>query len=169
MLIAIDLGKLKSGVAAFNHAGVLVGAATVTISKDGTAETMANAIMEWSRRFCGTTFYVEKPQKYRGARVKHDDLEALLDVLHLLCEKVGPGLTTVLPHAWKASVPKPIHHARVLRVLGIREQIHWHGIGHDGRDAVGLGLFYLGRVARGGVPTLTSHRYTTIPIVPMEG
>jgi hypothetical protein len=51
----------------------------------------------------------------------------------------------VTPAEWKGSVPKDICHSRIEDVLGPDEKMPEN---HNARDAVGIGLFELGRYKR---------------------
>lgn len=61
------------------------------------------------------------------------------------------ALQAYLPADWKKQVPKQIHNLRVQKRLTPEEQLvlnnHKHGQDHNIIDAVGLGLFFLGRGA----------------------
>lgn len=153
MLVSIDLGKEHCGVALFaSDTGTLIKARTVT-----SPLRIAAAVVAWAEQHGEPSIYVvEKPQNYRHARVKHEDLQALQDVLLDIETLVDVPVVTYLPHEWKANVPKDVHHQRVFRYLDLAEQAHWHGLDHNARDAVALGLFRLDRVWRGGVRTLSS-------------
>ena len=57
----------------------------------------------------------------------------------------------VRPSQWKGSVPKPIHNKRVLGALTAREMaLLPNALKHDTIDAVGIGLWHVGRMGRGG-------------------
>lgn len=104
---------------------------------------------------------LEKPRRYDRFSVAHKDLDGL-DVKLAGCRRLargrGDSLEDVRPMEWKANVPKHIHHARLLRVLGKAEASMLGGTpgaamnyDHDVYDAVGIGLTKLDRVGRGGV------------------
>lgn len=155
MLISIDLGKRHCGVAAFtSDKGKLYSAHTVKCDPV-IPMAMAAAVVVWAEQQGEPSIYVvEKPQLYRSDRVKHGDLDELLDVLKDIEALVDVPVVTYSPHEWKATVPKDIHHKRILRSLDLAEQTHWHGLDHNGRDAVALGLFRLDRTGRGGLSPL---------------
>lgn len=62
-------------------------------------------------------------------------------------------LTLYLPSEWKAQVPKNICRQRIEAELSAEEKecIHKGGPMHDIYDAIGIGLFHLGRLGRGMV------------------
>lgn len=106
-----------------------------------------------------------------GGRVRTNDAEVvfvevpdrvepgipLLDIL--LCarragelgERHGGDATVeyVNASAWKGSVPKKIHNSRVLALLSASERAILSSKDHNMIDAVGLGLWALGRMGRG--------------------
>jgi hypothetical protein len=113
---------------------------------------------------------IEVPQVYRGPKAQStpNDLlvtsyragrlaqAALGDAIH----RDRAEIETVLPNAWKGTIPKPVHHKRVLSVLssweleilGIITPPNKNGKWQpDMLDAVGLGLWRLKRLGRGGV------------------
>ena len=147
ILAAVDPGARKCGVAVFNDRR-LIAASTVLSNEPAMAKTVAGYIRKYGEP---VQLIAEDPQHYRLARVKHKDLDRLKAVLVELDNLVGP-LVLIPPHAWKANVPKNIHHARVMRALRPSELELWTPLGHDGRDAVALGLFALARTFRGGTP-----------------
>lgn len=94
----------------------------------------------------------------RGSRVPPQDLIDVQTVGVLTAARVG-NLYLLHPSAWKGSVPKEIHHPRIRSVLSPGEaQVLDLGLANSGShakevlDAVGLGLYYLGRTNRGGGP-----------------
>ena len=89
----------------------------------------------------------EWPMKYDHARVKHKDIGTLQEVGYAF----GPWDEKYLPGQWKGNVPKKPHHKRILRVLDDEELGNMADSNHDTLDAVGIGLFALGRTKRGGV------------------
>lgn len=102
---------------------------------------------------------VEEPQRYDTRRAAHSDLDGLDVQVGVLRRGRGPRetLTMTRPHGWKGNVPKAVHHARLIDVVGAR----WRGVvdpdadayDNDAADAVGLLLWACGVVGRGGVLT----------------
>lgn len=79
----------------------------------------------------------------------------LADIL-LLARRAGglgyrfsPGPEFVGASLWKGSVPKKIHNSRVLALLSDSERAILPSRDHNMIDAVGLGLWALGRMRRG--------------------
>ena len=69
---------------------------------------------------------------------------------------LGIAAELVRPSEWKGSVPKKIHQPRICRELDAQELellgdvlcLHSQSKGHNVVDAVGIGLFHLGRLPR---------------------
>ena len=163
-LVAIDLGKIKAGVAVFDEQGALLGARTVRIEAKTDVyvpEDMAVAMVEAARGLGGVErmqFIVEKPQKYKDKRNRHKDLDDLLAVekmLRLACRRAKVPFKALRPAAWKGQVPKHIHATRI-RALLTEEEGKKMPEEHDAVDAVGIGLFVLKRAGLGGVPIAAS-------------
>ncbi len=98
---------------------------------------------------------IELPQVYRGSKVNPNDLVTLavkVGELKYHAESTGHVVTLVWPHDWKGSTPKKIHNNRVIKRLRVDE---WAVVEraecsdskrHNVLDAVGLGLWKLGRM-----------------------
>ncbi len=89
----------------------------------------------------------------------------LIDVQAVGCAVAGllaDSVRLIKPSEWKGTVPKPIHHARLVGVLSAEERAVLGDVaeralrrstrGHDKEvlDAVGIGLYDLGRTNRSG-------------------
>lgn len=61
-------------------------------------------------------------------------------------EELGQRVRTVTPNQWKGSVPKAIHHKRIKARLTSEELALLVGASGDMIDAVGIGLWDLGRL-----------------------
>lgn len=156
-LWAVDLGKRKLGCAVFlvdddPRQGRLLWARTVR-SKARVAGGVALSIEKvlWQHTPVGVDVrkVCEWPRKYRTARIYHKDIDSLLDVGRAL----GPWFARLSPHAWKGNVPKAVHHRRVRAALAVEELSAAPALvpaTHDAWDAIGIGLFALGRTRRGG-------------------
>lgn len=92
----------------------------------------------------------EWPELYANKPRYHADIKRLMKVGLALSKKRKKGWTKrYRPRRWKGNLPKHIHHPRLEAVLASDERFPQ---GHDGRDAVGIGLYHLGRVDSGGRP-----------------
>jgi hypothetical protein len=147
-LVAIDPGKHICGLAVFVD-GVLTYAgepASWHVTNTAVAVLLANGVdtEEW---------VAETPQNYPGQKAKEIDLESLREVLRRIEINGMVKLRRYKPRAWKGQVPKEIHHRRIR--LALREPecriVDALPRTRDAMDAVGLGLFVLGRTKAGGI------------------
>jgi hypothetical protein len=147
--VAIDLGKWKIGLAIFHVEGgygTLKRAATVT--DHGGPECVAGTVADEAPS--NAVWVVEWPQKYKDKRKYHENIDELLEVGKALAKRIQWN-EKYPPRAWKANVPKPAHHSRVARELTAEELgLMPSRKEHDAWDAVGIGLFAVGRLGRGG-------------------
>ncbi len=139
-LIAIDPGH-TTGFAAFQD-GVLTHAGT------GLPDLVPDELV------------VEKPE-YQGRRAPVRDLIEL--TIRAGCAfSAYPGARRILipVSKWKGSINKTVHHGRILKALAEHERAviprvrvtKKNPLGHDNNtlDAIGLGLFALNRMRKGG-------------------
>lgn len=156
-LIAIDPGK-TTGWAAFNEEGTLVGAGVAKKSE----------IWKWGHEkpfgplpsvLYGTgyayTVLVEHPRWYPH---DHTDVNDLIDLAVLVGElrhaysDRGSLVELVWPRTWKGNVEKKITTERILKRLSPAElavvprRPRAKDVDHNCADAVGLGLWKLGRL-----------------------
>lgn len=110
----------------------------------------------------GEIIVIEQPVSYPGSAVDPNDL---IEIAIMGAEVAGrfmrPGgqILHVRPNEWKGTVSKEITAARARAILGPMENTrldewlskHKRGIRHNLLDAVGIGLFALGRAGRGMV------------------
>ncbi len=89
---------------------------------------------------------IERPQIYRNSKAPPNDIITLAIGVGIYVERysASSSITMVLPHDWKGTVPKPIHHARILAQLS-GDELHVLGLTkvpaskrHNMLDAVGL-------------------------------
>ncbi len=162
-LLCVDSGARKAGVAWFQWGtspdqGILVAAATISVKTDA---ELSEAVHAWAEANAkGSNFYsaVEVPKKRPNKRRFHKDLDRLLQFIRD-CEEWLDGWTLRLfPEQWKANVGttlrhggKAPHHRRLRQVLSPEEAQVFDASGVDGKDAVGIGLYSLGRTGRGGI------------------
>lgn len=153
-VVAIDLGKVTSGIAVF-EGGTLTNATEVVALRHDMAGALARLAKDWTTGTydCeGQVWVWERMKKYgaRGARDRAlDDLAALGDVLGRHVRALGGKVVTYTASQWKASVPKSIHHTRILAQLTPDEYKRIEIKGKESLDAIGLGLFNLKRMGRG--------------------
>lgn len=107
----------------------------------------------------GSMFVSEIPQVYRegkSANVSPDDLTNLTGVVGCVIGFLDPvEVKTYVPAEWKGQVPKDIHNKRIKASLSMDEKAILEGVKcpasllHNVVDAIGVGLFELGRM--GGI------------------
>ena len=143
LLVALDPGTRHAGVAIF-RAGALVEATDLRTNRASVLEMLDELWTYLAPVVPSEAVLVsEWPRSYRTRRRAHEDLEGLRAVVR--GAEAAPWATThrVAPSRWKGQVPKPIHHRRIAAALDTRASAIWVGLGPDGRDAVGLGLWAL--------------------------
>lgn len=155
-LCSVDLGKRKVGVALFCDIGVLRAAKTIHTQADTSSWDpiiTADAVFDYVDKEPSldpdipVDWVCEWPAPRKNDRARHHNITALqavgdeLEVRHPVtwAEKYKP-------FEWKRNVDKVLHHSRIAEALSPGELFIWSKLGHDARDAVGIGLFALGRV-----------------------
>ena len=146
-LLAIDPGEC-TGFATFQH-GVFCWAGVTTLT-----ENLA---------FHPDRLVIEIPNAHesKGKTRSKRDPQAII-TLAVACGQwirhiSAPDTVRLFPSQWKGQVPKPVHNARVLACLTPSElkafQFYAGSLAasklHNVIDAIGLGLFNLGRMQRG--------------------
>jgi hypothetical protein len=97
----------------------------------------------------GVDVWVEVPIKYATKRKQHYQIGRLLEVANAF--KAATGGVGVAPSAWKAQIPKSVHKSRILGNLDPGEfRAIVSPADHNTLDAIGIGLWALGRSGRGG-------------------
>jgi hypothetical protein len=147
-LLAIDPGE-STGFAAFRH-GVLSCAWPATIH--------AEPIRELGTIRGYDACVIERPRFYPGqSKVDANDLIVLALRAGILAQAVAATSTRfVAPSDWKGQLPKNVCHVRIRAILspleaGILERDTRKlaaSVAHNVLDAVGIGLFALGRFGR---------------------
>lgn len=150
-LVAMDLGKRKVGVAVFDADGTLTRAATVHSKAKGawtpwrTCDRVAERLLQWGVDVLQADVVCEMP-RLRGMEM-NKDIDSLIRVGGVMPEVLGrPWDEKYAPSEWKKQVEKGLHHRRIRESLTDDEASVWDGQGHDARDAIGIGLFALGRI-----------------------
>jgi hypothetical protein len=158
-LIAIDPGLRVAGAAVFENA-VLTWAGLVRnpVKKERGPEAwmaMAREVEKvvYVKANRNDALVTEYPQVYRGPRQKGDpaDLIELTGVAGAISGVLQAETSRgFLPREWKGATPKTVHNARVLARLTADEKTAIDAtppsLIHNVIDAVGIGLFYLGRL-----------------------
>lgn len=153
-LVSIDPGARKIGVAVFRPDTRLCRVATVSARHDSKAVA---ALLNWLGEVDNLAFVCELPVKYPHKRKFHKDIDRLLAFLRNCPWSWDAQFK---PREWKSSVGtthtrggKLVHHRRLRDALTESELLVMPALGTepDAWDAVGIGLFALGRVTNGGV------------------
>lgn len=160
-LVSIDLGKRKVGIAVFDDLGTLCAAQTVHTQRDTkewdpwiTADAVLDTVTEHIVLAGLTTpfdWVCEWPELREKDRNNHHNITALQQV-GIYIERSQPWRERYRPSEWKRQVAKELHHRRLKECLSEMELDIWTSLGHDARDAVGIGLFAMGRVDSIGRP-----------------
>ena len=173
-LIAIDPGVHCMAVAMFSTTGTLLDARNEVVTPYDKQHAIASLTDLWHtpsvalvnriQRNLGATVDTlvgERQVIYPGAKGLKTNPNDLLDVAMcagsfyggLLEELRVYRVRLVEPAQWKAQVPKDICRARIEKLLSEEERksISRGGEMHNVFDAIGIGLFWLGRAGRGMV------------------
>ena len=153
--LSIDPGLRGCGVSLFNKKQLIKAVyvkSTEQVKRGPEAWlAMAQAILDSLPGVKVTHLVVEVPQVYNQAYWKGDpaDLIELAGVDGAITVAVGATNNYgFLPREWKGQVPKDIHNKRVEAKLSVEELATIEStatVRHNVVDAVGLGLWFLGR------------------------
>lgn len=148
-LLAIDPGKTHFGYAVFSQ-NKLIGCGTQKhSSNEGLALIAVDLAHGLQSTYYGCIVVMEKPENYLRNN-KSKSLEGLVALCNAVHSAVGVH-RFYTPKQWKGQVPKDVHHERLARVLSASELVLWGAVDHNAKDAIGIGLFHLGRTKRGGI------------------
>jgi len=162
-LIAVDPGVKKCAIAVFDDSHLTDAFYVTTTHHDiaaGAAE-MVEQMLAHADDF-QVRVVIERPQIYAGSKAKGNpnDLLDLSFVAGTFNAVMDRASAAYLPAEWKGQVPKLIHHKRLGEFFEENADVYetkvWQRISklkkdHDLRDAVGLGLFHLTLVGKGGI------------------
>ena len=156
-LIAVDPGLRGCGVAVFCARSLSWARYVENPAKSGRGPeawgAMSRAIhtqVQKNGPLPPFTYFFEIPQVYPG--VPETDANDLIDLAGVVGAIVGQEDVHVAwchPRAWKGQVPKRVMNERVKKKLQAEENSNFFSVGaldHNTWDAVGLGLYYLGRL-----------------------
>jgi hypothetical protein len=167
-ILAIDVGKHGLGLALIygdaladaRYSNALGDAGHVLL---GPVEKFAANVNEWSSALGGKidTVLIEQPQAYSGAKQNANpkdiqDLNIVIGALMATCQKQTGGFLLVPPGTWKGQVPGDIMVERIKSKLSPDEVVIFDqgttgtraGLLHNVVDAVGLGLWRVGRIGK---------------------
>lgn len=160
LLFTLDPGLRGCGIAYFGDDGTLLHAKYLKnpVKKGGGPEAWLGFMDELQEQntqgklpLVVQTFVSEYPQVYRAGTSKGDpdDLLQLASVVATFASNiVAKDYLAVRPREWKGTVPKDVHHARVLKALDDHEKLIVEAsappsLRHNVFDAVGIGLWWL--------------------------
>lgn len=162
MILAIDPGVHHHGLALFLDDGRLFRCALMpgpggrrvplAVAAAGLAVRTKNwADAWWGGVVVPARIVAELPQDRGQARVPPADLIALSVVLGWTLGALGEPATLISPSEWKGSTPKAQHQPRIIAALSAEEaaMIPSGALAHNVIDAVGIGLWAVGRISGG--------------------
>lgn len=159
MILAIDPGVHHHGLALFKeqrliHCGLVRGPAgpptrrhvPLAVAAGGLAGRTAEWLDGW-----GARVVAELPQDRGQDRVPPADLIALSVVLGWTLGALAGQATLISPADWKGSTPKAKHQPRIIAALSAEEAalIPSGALAHNVIDAIGIGLWAVGRISGG--------------------
>lgn len=152
--IAVDLGKRCSGLAVFDDDDRLVFADEVTAAPHAMAQTLARHAREVLATDDAVELAYERMRDYTGKGARAVALAGLRRLGTDLTRAMRRRFDTVVvsqytADAWKGRVPKAISFRRILAMLTEAEHRAILVAGKESLDAVGIGLFHVGRARRG--------------------
>ena len=174
-LIAIDPGVHSMAIAVFHDDGTLLDAwneesksvfltnvriSAMQVARWGSPSVRLINRLQSHVRLERNRIVGERQVVYPGAKGLKTNPNDLLDLAMCagafygtLCVDMVATLTIVEPAEWKAQVPKDITRTRIEGLLGSTEKmlIKKGGEMHNIYDAIGIGLFALGRAKKGMV------------------
>tara|TARA_R110000824_G_scaffold62236_3_gene164936 strand:- start:266 stop:706 length:441 start_codon:yes stop_codon:yes gene_type:complete len=143
LIIAIDAGVRKCGLAFFSPGGELLGALTVKNPEQtlkGVAAWRAMVDAVYSSIMAPELLIIETMQN--DGRVITDALDVQL-VAGIIIGRAACTVITYTPRVWKGQVPKSATMARIKRDLTPEELARIDDKAtHDAYDAIGIGRFY---------------------------
>lgn len=162
-LLCVDPGLRGCGVAEFEGIDLKRAAYVKNPVETGRGyiahKMMAYEVQSWARTavVLGASAIIEHPRIYPGSAQQKGDLNDLLDVAG-----VGAAVSvhfmkpvTVFPSDWKGNVPKDMMTERIRRALTDEERARIEkcpaSLMHNVLDAIGIGLWKLGRINKKGI------------------
>jgi hypothetical protein len=155
LIYAVDPGLRQCGLAVFHAEGktLIHGVLVRSFSKDSGPNAwrgMAKAIIAASACNVGDIAVFEFPKVYTAGKQKGDsadllELAAVDGELSARFEVKGVTCQRYFPHEWKRQLSKEMTKARILERLTESEKNAVSKDDHNVWDAVGIGLFFLGR------------------------
>ncbi len=158
-LICVDPGLRGCGVAEFEGYDLKRAAYVKNPVETGRGyaahQAMGTAVGLW--RGSPTKALIEHPRIYPSAAQQKGDLNDLLDVVAVGAAIAAyiPNVVTVFPADWKGNVPKDAMTERIRRAITDEERARIEkcpaNLMHNVLDAIGIGLWKLGRINKKGI------------------
>ena len=152
ILVAVDPGKIKAGVAVWvvhQSQCELLAAATVQHPRDLVSEVLR--YVDTIDTKLPRMWVTERMQRYTAKVARDTALDSLESFVAEMRRQTSGRWIQYTARTWKGQIPKTPHHHRIRRLLTSAEQATCGAYQHDKIDAVGLGLYTLGRSRKGGV------------------
>lgn len=152
-IISIDPGTRLSGYALFVN-GACTDASVIASRKGSRANnTVAGRAHDMARQLrervgLVDVAVVERPVIYPDSRERDSDIVNLAVTAGILAGAFDCELDMPTPREWKGTVPKDIHNSRTRAACPAAARIISQirgGVRNHAWDAVGLGLWYLGK------------------------
>jgi hypothetical protein len=140
MLVAVDPGR-DAGVAVFDGGRLVCNTVVRRRGDDFAAQVRAIEMFIPS----AAHIVAERMVPRRGRFEAADDLVDVTLLTGMLVK--GKVFTLYRPEQWKGQLSKDVQHAKMMRVLD-PEELSLLSPDHNARDAVGIGLYHLGRGRR---------------------
>lgn len=155
-LVAVDPGVKATGIAVFEDNEL----AHVGLLRAVDLRSMIKVLADIGIDDCPDAVVVERPTVYhRGGKGDPNDLVSIAIVAGAAAALLGGYWRTtevvfVEPRTWKGSVLKDVHNIRIIKLLNKEEHLILNdgvasaptSLVHNVVDAVGLGLYQLGRI-----------------------
>lgn len=93
---------------------------------------------------------IEWPQVYKYSKARPKDVEALIFSAGRVADRAQGTIYKYRPAEWKGQQSKAAHHKKIRAALHPTELVLLNGLTkgelHDIMDAIGIGLYHLGRL-----------------------
>lgn len=106
-------------------------------------------VVSWAGGMRRVVWTAEIPEVYEQDRAAAKDLDALILLVDRISARVGPIVRVQPPSQWKGNLKKKATIHRVKKRLQNSELDAMLDLEEDTWEAVGIGLWYTGRVNRG--------------------
>lgn len=147
-LIALDPAKRRCGLAIYHGTELVRGCTLYAQTTFRVASLVRQEIDNYATNPRAVVL-VELPKTYDDQRAKDPNLAGLHELIDIIDNALPNAVLATHPSEWKGGVPKDICARRIRSVLSNTEIGAMSDMSEDTYDAIGLGLWYLGRAGRG--------------------